>query len=121
MFPAHLPAKIIGVAAVMALCAGLVMTERSEPQQRFIASEHPSAVLAWAKLRCDPGLVLRADAPRAQAEDVLAVAAAYETDARYRHVSDVCADALAAARAVTSPQREAPGSAADSHDLVAVR
>lgn len=90
------PAQTIGLvalAAAGALGSSLGLSAHS-PAQRYIPSEHPAAVVAWAQTRCGPGLALRSSAPRAHAEDVMTVAAAYEADLRYRSREAVCSDAL---------------------------
>lgn len=85
--------SLVTLAAAGALACSLALSDRL-PSARFIPSEHPAAVLAWAQTRCSPDLALRQRTARAHAEDVMTVAAAYEADLRYRPLAAVCADAL---------------------------
>ena len=67
---------------------------------RFNAADHPTAVLAWAKINCFGGLELASNAPRTQMEIILQVAAAYDADSRRYNITSTCSDALAAAKRV---------------------
>lgn len=88
--------SLVALAAAGALGSSLRLS--SSPSQHFIPREHPAAVLAWAQTRCGQGIALQTSTPRAHADDVLTVAAAYESELRYRPLQAVCADALRAAR-----------------------
>lgn len=90
---------LVALAAAGALGSSLGLNANSAAQ-RFIPSEHPAAVLAWAQTRCGQGITLQASTPRAHADDVMTVAAAYESELRYRPLDAVCADALRVARPV---------------------
>lgn len=111
----------IGLAA---LTAGTVMVYGPLPSQpRFVPSEHPAAVLAWAKLRCNPQITLERGVPRAQTEDLIEVAAAYDHETRYRPLLDVCAEALEHASHAGAVILHAPdgGPATDTAALLASR
>lgn len=109
-----LPLYALGVLAAVASVAGVIGHPRSQMGDRFVAADHPAAVLAWARTRCYAGLQLRDGAPRAHADDVLTVAAAYETVARSRDPATLCREAVETARPVlalsSAPERsgEAP-------------
>lgn len=108
---------LVALAAAGALGSSLGLSAKA-PSQRFIPSEHPAAVLAWAQTRCGQGLALRASTPRAHAEDIMTVAAAYESDLRYRSLDAVCADALRVAGPALA--QDATGAAA-AHRVLAAR
>ena len=67
---------------------------------RFVAADHATAVLAWAKINCFGGLELASDAPRTQMEIILQVAAAYDAESGRRGVSEVCTEALEATASI---------------------
>ena len=88
----------------LALVAGLAAswapaTRSSAP---FDVSDHPVAVLAWAKTNCYEDLALRADAPRTHPEILMQVSGAYETARSKRKIAALCAEALAIAKPVTT-------------------
>ncbi len=69
-------------------------------QDRFVAGDHATAVLAWAKVNCFGGLELASDAPRTQMEIILQVAASYDAESGRRGIATVCSDALDTAKHV---------------------
>ena len=75
----------------------------SVPAERFVAADHPVAVLAWAKANCNDGLALRAGAHRTHAEILMRVAAAYDHARSRRGLEDVCREAIAAAQPAIAP------------------
>lgn len=109
-----LPLYAVAALAAAVSVAGVIGHPRSSDGDRYIAADHPAAVLAWAKTRCYANLALRDGAPRAHAEDVLAVSAAYESVARHGDIAALCRQALERAAPVlaeaSTPDRlaEAP-------------
>ncbi len=91
------------LAAMAAAALALALHPQRTGPEKFIASQHATAVLAWAKARCPWAGELDAQAPKVQAEDLMAVAAAFESKTRYQPLGDVCAQALALARPVSTP------------------
>jgi hypothetical protein len=104
-----LPLYAVAALAAVVSVAGVIGHPRSPEGDRYIAADHPAAVLAWAKTRCYANLALRHGAPRAHAEDVLAVAAAYETVSRHGDIAALCRQALERAAPVldkaSAPER----------------
>lgn len=97
------------LAAVAAAAMGAVAlaTTSGPSPHRFIATEHPAAVLAWAQTRCADAPALAPHAPRVQTEDLLTVSAAFEQALARSPLPEVCAYALDVAAAVTRAQPEA--------------
>lgn len=82
---------------------GLALSPAPQPAEQFIAAQHPTAVLAWAQTRCPWAGALKADAPKVHADDLIAVAAAFESKISYQPLGDVCAQALAIAGSAAEP------------------
>lgn len=92
---------LLSAFALGALSVALVPAQQTS--EKFIAAQHATAVLAWAQAHCPWAGELQADAPRVQAEDLMAVAAAFDSKIRYQPLSDVCAQAIALAGPVSTP------------------
>jgi hypothetical protein len=84
---------VLGLAAVSS-AAWVIAAPRSAQPERYLAADHPAAVVAWASARCYAGLQLSPRAAKAHAEDVMMVAAAFESAARRQPMADVCQEAL---------------------------
>lgn len=92
---------LLGAMAVSALA--LVLYPAQPGPEKFIAAQHATAVLAWAQAHCPWAGELTANAPKVQAEDLMAVAAAFDSKTRYQPLGDVCAQAIALAGPVSAP------------------
>lgn len=79
--------------ASLAIAAEAALGPGSAQSERFVAMDHPAAVLAWAKLRCDPALELSRRGRRVEIEDLRNVVAAFDAASRYRRLEDLCAEA----------------------------
>jgi hypothetical protein len=109
-------------AVIVALAAGaygLTATSSAQAPDPYIPAQHPTAVLAWAQTRCPAAGTLKPGAPRAHAEDVLMVAAAFETETRSRPLDEVCREALVLASSVATAAASAPPQSPG--DLIAAR
>ncbi len=95
------------IAAGAGLVAAGALTALLPPEpslqrrhDRFVAADHATAVLAWAKANCDSGLELAANAPRTQMEIILQVAASYDHESSRRGIANVCLEARGTAKHV---------------------
>lgn len=114
--------QLVLIAATAAGAAGLALADRDARPQHFIAADHPTAVLAWARMRCDTNLELRDGVPRAHKEDVLQVAGAYETSLRHRAIDTACEEALQiAAPLIAAGRAHAQDSPAARRAMLAIR
>lgn len=100
--PSRTDAALLLIMAAGA--CGLALSSSPHPAQRFIPAANPAAVLAWVETRCPVSGALRPDASRVHAEDLIAVAAAFESRISYLPLADVCAEALAIAGSAAPPQ-----------------
>lgn len=90
--------------AILALavfgCTTITMLPPSDPAARFVAADHPAAVLAWAKTRCAQSLDPLPSAVRVHAEDLLMVASNLDAAARLWDLERTCATARAITKSV---------------------
>ena len=107
------------IAVLAAGAYGLAATSGAQAPDPFIPAQHPTAVLAWAQTRCPSVGALKPDAPRAHAEDLMMVAAAFDAETRTRPLGEVCRQALVLAGPVATPAAFAP--APSPGDLIAAR
>lgn len=91
------------LAAMAVGALALALHPATPGPEKFIAAQHATAVLAWSQARCPWAGELQPNAPKAQLEDLMAVAAAFDAKTRYQPLRDVCAQALALAAPVSSP------------------
>ena len=99
-FDRNIPGFLVLLTS-LTIAAVVVLGPVSAQPERFVAKDHPAAVLAWASLRCDPSLELSLRAARVQAEDLRTVAAAFDVAAHYRPLKDLCAEAMEISAPVT--------------------
>lgn len=108
------------LAAMAAGALALALHPATPGPEKFIAAQHATAVLAWAQARCPWAGELRPNAPKAQAEDLMAVAAAFDSETRYRPLRDVCAQAIALAEPVSAAAGN-PGTRSPASNVLAAR
>ena len=118
LWPSSSDAVLLTATAAAAM--GLALSPTAQPPERFVAAQHATAVLAWAQTRCPWAGALKADAPKVHAEDLMAVAAAFEFKTRHQPLSDVCAQAIALTAPVSTQTVSAPPHR-DERDVVAAR
>ena len=107
--------------AAMAVGAFALVLRPAQPgPEKFIAAQHATAVLAWAQAHCPWGGELAANAPKVQAEDLMAVAAAFDSKTRYQPLGEVCAQAIALAGPVSIPAGSA-GTPSSNFNVLAAR
>lgn len=98
--------------AILALavfgCTTITLLPPSDPAARFMAADHPAAVLAWAKARCTQTFDPRPSAVRVHAEDLLIVASNLDAAARRWDLERTCATALAIAKPVLALSLRTP-------------
>ena len=93
------------MALVLAAVAVAPRPPANTGKATLLPGKPAAAVLAWAKLRCDPALELAPAATRADTDDVLATAASLDALARATTKADVCGLAIDAAGAVAVQRR----------------
>ena len=91
------------LSAMAATALAVALSPAQQTSEKFIAAQHATAVLAWAQAHCPWAGELRPSAPRVQAEDLMAVAAAFDSKIRYQPAGEVCAQAIALAEPVSAP------------------
>lgn len=95
------PRANLAILALAVLgCTTITMLPPSDPAARFMAADHPAAVLAWAKARCTQTFDPRPSAVRVHAEDLLIVASNLDAAARRWDLERTCTTALAIAKPV---------------------
>lgn len=103
------PRANLAILALAVLgCTTITMLPPSDPAARFMAADHPAAVLAWAKARCTQTFDPRPSAVRVHAEDLLIVASNLDAAARRWDLERTCATALAIAKPVLALRLRTP-------------
>lgn len=101
--------------AILALavfgCTTITMLPPTDPAVRFMAADHPAAVLAWVKTRCPQSLAPPPSTVRVHADDLLMVASNLDAAARRWDLERTCATALAITKPVPAliPRSLSPG------------
>lgn len=101
--------------AILALavfgCTTITLLPPSDPAARFMAADHPAAVLAWAKARCAHSFDPLPSTVRVHADYLLMVASDLDAAARRWDLERTCATALAIAKPVLalSLRPQSPG------------
>ena len=95
------PRADLAILALAVLgCTTITLLPPSNPAARFVAADHPAAVLAWARARCAHDPALLPPAVRVHADDLLIVASNLDAAARRWDLERTCATALAIAKPV---------------------
>ena len=96
--------SLSSISAVVVIAVGLAgawghaMTERSQHDGPML----PMAALAWAQINCMPDLSERPGTPRVQAEDLMRVAAFYDSERRSHGLEHACSLAQRASQSVAA-------------------